>query len=214
MRVVSWNVRSLRDSSRGVAAVLRSLSPDVVLVQEAPRLLLWRTSRRLLARRSGLRVVTRGRAAGCLVLRAPSVRVVRSGVVLMPRRPGLHRRAVAYASLLVAGAPVVVASTHLDLSPEARLDSARRVRAALPAGPLVLGADVNEEPGGPAWLALSDGLVDLGAAPTFPAKDPHRRIDVLLTSPELTPTSLEVVASGLVSDHLPLLARVSSSLRR
>lgn len=208
MRVASWNVRSLRDGSRGVARVLRSLSADVVLVQEAPRLFLWRSSRRLLARRAGLRVVTRSWAAGCLVLRAPHVTVVRAGSVRLPRRPGLHRRAVAYAVLAVDGDRLVVASTHLDLEPAARLDSARRVRAALPDGALVLGADVNEEPGGPAWSALSAGLADRGSAATFPARVPHRRLDALLVSPDLDAGAVEVMAAGGASDHLPLLVRL------
>ena len=32
-RVVSWNVRSLRDDSSGVAAFLRGLEADIVLLQ-------------------------------------------------------------------------------------------------------------------------------------------------------------------------------------
>lgn len=205
-RVLSWNVRSLRDDARGVADTLRRLQPDLVCVQEAPRLLGWRTSRRRLAARTGLRRLTAARACGNLLLAGPAARPLRTGVVALPHRPGLHRRAVAYAVVVVAGRELVLASTHLDLDPPARLDSAARVRAALPAGPLVLGADVNDEPGSPAWQALADGLAEVGGGPTFPARAPRRRIDALLVHPALDVLAYDVVATGPVSDHLALCA--------
>lgn len=209
MRIVSWNVRSLRDDPRGVAEVLRRLAPDVVCVQEAPRLGLWRLSRRRLARRAGLRVVTAGRSAGVVLLARPDLPVVRASTRLLPKRPGLHRRAVAVAVLLLDGREVAVAATHLDLDPEARLDSARRVRAAMPAVPVVLGADVNDEPGSATWQVLSQGLDDAGGAPTFPAREPHRRIDVLLVDPALSVLAMSVESAGAVSDHLPVVAELA-----
>lgn len=211
MRVVVWNVRSLRDGAAGVAAVLRGLDADLVVLQEAPRLLLWRSSRALLARRAGLQAVGRSWAAGNQLYARPGTPVTAAGEVPMPRRPRLHRRAVALAELVVDGVPLVLAGTHLDLDPQARLDSARRVRAALPATRLVLGADVNDVPGSPAWQALAQGLVDAraGCGPTFPARAPRRSIDALLVSPDLRVLSCEVVDSGAASDHRPLLATLA-----
>ena len=209
LRVVSWNVRSLRDSPSGVAAALRARAPDVVLVQEAPRLLLWRTWCRQLARRSGLRIVTGGRpAAGNLLLVSPRVQVLDARSLLLPPRPGLHRRGAVVARLAVSDTAFGVVGTHLDLDAAARLDSARRVREAAPGGlPLVVGADANEQAGEPAWQVLADGLVDVGAGlgPTFPAKQPRRRIDALLVDPRLQVVSAGVPCTGRVSDHLPLL---------
>lgn len=210
VRVVTWNVRSLRDSSRGVAAALRALDADVVLVQEAPRLLLWRTSNRRLARRAGLRHVTGGRpAAGNLLLVGGRVQVRSARSVLLPRRPGLHRRGAVVGELDVEGLALTVLGTHLDLDPAARLDSARRLRALLPADAmLVVGADVNEQAGEPAWEALAEGLVDAGRdlGPTFPARSPRRRIDALLLDPRLPVIRVRVVGTGGVSDHLPVVA--------
>lgn len=206
MRVVSFNVRSLRDDARGVAAVLTRLEPDLVCLQEAPRLLLWRLSRLLLAHRSGLRVLTRTQGCGNLLLAAPHVQRVAAGVLTLPRRPGLHRRALVHALVVVEGRPMVLAGTHLDLEPAARLDSARRVRAHLPDGPLVLGADVNDEPGSPAWSALARGLSSAGRGPTFPSRAPRRRLDALLAGPQFELVSSEVVPTGLVSDHLAVRA--------
>lgn len=141
-----------------------------------------------------------------MLLVRPGVEVRSAGGVLLPRRPGLHRRAVALAEVVVGGRALTLAGTHLDLDPAARRDSARRVRALLPAGPLVLGADVNEEPGGPAWAALSDGLAGGSPGPTFPARRPRRRIDALLTTLEVR--TLEVVDTGAASDHLALVAEL------
>lgn len=209
VRVVTWNVRSLRDSSSGVAAALRALAPDVVLVQEAPRLLLWRTANRRLARRAGLRMVTGGRpAAGNLLLVSARVEVRAAASVLLPRRPGLHRRGLVHARLGIEGVELQVLGTHLDLSAAARVDSARRVRAQAAVGmPLVVGADVNEQAGEPAWELLSAGLVDVGRdlGPTFPARDPRRRIDALLVDPALTVVHAQRLSTGAVSDHLPVV---------
>jgi endonuclease/exonuclease/phosphatase family metal-dependent hydrolase len=208
VRVVSWNVRSLRDSSSGVAAALRALEADVVLVQEAPRLLGWRVAGARLARRAGLRRAAGGRpGAGNLLLVGPRVVVRDARAVLLPRRRGLHRRGAVLGSLEVGGLGLAVVGTHLDLDPAARLDSARRVRALAPDGALVVGADVNETAGEPAWEVLAAGLVDAGRAlgPTFPARAPHRRIDALLVDPALHVVAAQVPATGLVSDHLPVV---------
>ncbi len=209
MRVVSWNVRSLRDDSRGVAATLARLQPDVALIQEAPRLLLWRWSVELLARRSGLvRVVGGAPAAGNLLLVSARVVVDQAQAVRLPRRPGLHRRGAVLAVLQVGGRRLTVLGTHLDLDPAARAETAREMRGRVPAQHLlVVGADVNEEPGGPAWAALSAGLVDAaaGCGPTFPARAPDRRIDGVFVDPRLQVAQVQRPDPGPVSDHLPLV---------
>jgi endonuclease/exonuclease/phosphatase family metal-dependent hydrolase len=209
MRVLSWNVRSLRDDAVGVARVLRAAAPDVVLVQEAPRLWRWRSACARLARQAGLVVVTGGRpAAGNLVLCSLRVRVESSYDVLLPKRPGLHRRGAATAVLDVGGHRLSVLGTHLDLDPAARADTARRLRTS---SYDVIGADVNEEPGGPAWSALSAGLVDVaeGLGPTFSVRNPRRRIDGLFVAPALRPVRVEVLDCGPVSDHRPILAELT-----
>lgn len=209
VRVVSWNVRSLRDGRGRVVAVLRGLRPDVVVLQEAPRLVLWRLSRWWLARACGLRVATHGWGAGNVVLVAPDVHVERSAELRLPRRPGLHRRAAALALLSVRGQALTVVGTHLDLDPAARLDSARRVRSFAGDGPLLLVADANEEPGQPGWAALGQGLVDVrqGLGPTFPATAPRRSIDGAWASSGLG-VSTELVDVAGASDHLAVLLLV------
>ena len=192
-----------------MASYLAELAPDVALLQEAPRLPGSRLANRRLARRAGLvRAAGGAAAAGNLLLVAPRVRVVEAYAVRMPRRPRLHRRGVVLGVVELTGARLAVAGTHLDLDAAARLDSAQRVRGALPdRHPLLLGADVNEEPGGPAWAALSDGLVDVaaGCGPTFPLREPRRRIDVLLVDPRLQVCAVQVPRPGPVTDHLPVV---------
>lgn len=209
LRVVSWNVRSLRDDAAGVAAFLTGLDPDVALLQEAPRLLGSRRANRRLARRTTLvRAAGGASAAGNLLLVAPRVRVVEAHAVKLPRRRGLHRRGAVLGVVERDGTRLAVTGTHLDLEPAARLASAERIRGALPDRyPLVIGADVNDEPGSPAWAALSRGLVDAGAGcgPTFPLREPRRRIDALLVDPRLSVLSVEVPRPGPVTDHLPVV---------
>lgn len=206
MRVVGWNVRSLRDGRCSVVRVVRSLDPDVLVLQEAPRLVLWRLSRWWLARACGLRLATTGWAAGNVVLVRPGVVVRRRLCVRVPKRPGLHRRSAAVAVVEVGGTLLAVAGTHLDLEPRARLDTAARVRAALPDDlPLVLSTDVNDEPGSAAWTVLAAGLVDAGRDLTFPAGTPRRRIDALLVR-GLEVLAHEVVDVAGASDHRALVA--------
>lgn len=210
-----------------MADVLRDLAPDLVVLQEAPRLLGWQLARSRLARRTGLRPLTPGPACGNLLLARPPVGVRAAGVLGLPRRPGLHRRAAVHATLdldldLAPGRDphpgparfpdrpaLLLAGTHLDLEPAARLDSARRVRSGLPAGALVLGADVNDEPGSPPWAVLADGVQVVAPGPTFPAAAPRRVLDALFVDPGLTVRSAEVVDTGAASDHRAVRAELA-----
>lgn len=213
LRIVSWNVRSLRDDAAGVASFLRELAPDVALIQEAPRLLGSRRANRRLARDAGLVQAVGGASAlGNLLLVSRRLRVVEAHAVKLPRRRGLHRRGVVLGVLELEGERLAVTGTHLDLEPAARLANAARVRGALPdTYPLVIAADVNEEPGGPAWQALSEGLVDAaaGCGPTFPLRAPHRRIDALLVDPRLQVVDVRVPRPGPVTDHLPIVVELA-----
>ncbi|MDX6199247.1 MAG: hypothetical protein QOJ79_2398 [Actinomycetota bacterium] len=208
MRVLTWNVRSLRDDAAGVARVIRAAAPDIALIQEAPRLWRWRSKCARLARESGLVVVTGGRpAAGNLLLCSMRVRVVSAYDILLPKRPGLHRRGAVAAMLELEGQQVSVLGTHLDLDATARLGNALRLREAAYD---VVGADVNEEPGGPAWSALSRGLEDIaaGLGPTFSVANLRRRIDALFVVPSWRARSCQVLDAGPVSDHLPIVAEL------
>src|SRR5690349_6566512 len=85
LRLVGYNVRDLRGDRAAVARVVRSLRPDVVCLQEAPRRrgTLHRTA--ALARATGLRRVAGGRGSGgTAVLVGPRVRVVDAEAARLP----------------------------------------------------------------------------------------------------------------------------------
>lgn len=218
LRVLSYNVLSLRRGTDRVAAVIRACEPDVVCVQESPRFLTWRRGRARLAAASGLAVVTGGRpAAANLLLARPGLRVLHRRSVKLPWHPPRHRRGLAIGTFDVGGTPVTVASTHLSLDEAERLGQARRVVALLAAydSPVVLAGDTNDDPGDAAWTVLGAAWQDAyAAAPdgdglTSTAAHPRRRIDGVFADRRLT-----VVRCGVpdvpgipeASDHRPLLA--------
>lgn len=216
LRALSYNVRSLRDDRDALVEVVRSARPDVVMVQEAPRLFRWRARCAELARRTGLLVVSGGRTAGdCLLLATLRVEVREAHAVRLTRTPGLHRRGLAYARVSVAGREVVVASAHLGLRADERARHVAEIARLLSpySLPVVLGADVNEQPGSPAWEALDTRWPAAAAGgPTFPSRSARRRIDGVFT--DLPVSAAQVLEGPLVeraSDHRPVLVDLDLS---
>jgi len=220
LRVMTYNVRSLREGRQRVAAVIRACAPDVVCIQEAPRFVRWRSKCAALARESHLVVVTGGRTAGAtLLLAAVRTRVRRREDLLLTRTPGLHQRGLAMAVLEAGGARLGVASMHLGLSEAERERHLGEVLGhlhRLDAQQLVLAGDLNECPERPRWQALAARLRDAhavapsGGSPTFPARGPRHRIDGVFAS-----GGVEVLRCGVpedvpglaeASDHLPVVA--------
>ena len=226
LRLLSYNVRSLRDDSDAVAQVIRACSADVVAVQEAPRFLRWRSKRAALARKSGLVVVSAHRPGGLALLVSLRVKVVDTSFVLLPKTPKLHQRAVCVALLEVDGVQWAIASVHLSLSDDERWqhlqplwDAVRRWDA-----PLVVAGDINEKPDGRVWKALAAELQDAfvvapdGPGDTYSAKkQPYKRIDGVFADRGVTVVGCHAVHGGGVeglsvetvtaaSDHTPVLA--------
>lgn len=217
---MSYNIRSLRDDRRAVARVIRSVDPDVLCVQEAPRFLFWQRKCRWLAAETGLQIAAGGRAA------AANMIFVRPGVVieavdndLFSKDPRRHQRGLAMALLSVADGRVVVAGTHLDGWPEPRLRHVRELFAVLdrfvpPGVPFALAGDFNDDPGSAVWEALSARGVDSFAAVgsgdgfTLNVTEPTRRIDAVFVSPGLTPRAATEIDSAdvrIASDHRPFV---------
>ncbi|MBW8480874.1 endonuclease/exonuclease/phosphatase family protein [Actinomadura parmotrematis] len=225
VRLVSYNIRSLRDDPAAVARVVRALDPDVLVLQEVPRFRGWRRQRRALARACGMRVAAGRRACGLAVLAAPRVERVAREFHLLSRVPGLHRRALAIAVLAKDGARFTAASTHLDLADEPRRAHVRQLLGMLERAswrhraPAVLAGDVNEEPGGASWTLLTGRFQDAHAtAPageelTFSSRDPRRRIDGVFADAAFRVLGCGVPADPAIAadypaatDHRPLLA--------
>ncbi|SEF61570.1 Metal-dependent hydrolase, endonuclease/exonuclease/phosphatase family [Actinacidiphila yanglinensis] len=225
IRVLSYNVRSLRDDTAALARVIRACAPDLVLVQEAPRFFRWRKAAARLAESTGLYYVTGGApAAGPMVLASLRAEVVRTQDILLPHTPGLHQRGFATAVLRVGGARFGVLSAHLSLNADEGAEQARlllRHLDALGEPYAIAGGDLNDRPGGRAFNRVAGSLQDAwatepwGAEFTSPAVAPRQRIDALFATP-----GVEVLGAGVpvdlpgvtrtdlasATDHLPVLA--------
>jgi len=226
VRILSYNVRSLRDDAGAVTRVIRSVEPHVVCLQEAPRLLRWRSKCAALARRSGLVVVTGGRtAAGNLILSSLDVDVVATQDVRFSKDRRRHQRGAALAVLRYDGESFAVAGTHLDLVAEPRIRHVGELGQALtgmvPAGtPTVVAGDINDLPGSAAWAQLTEDRLDAwatigeGDGFTYSARSPRRRIDGIFTGPGVVPVSARVIDSTDVhqgSDHRPVFVELELS---
>ena len=228
LRLLSYNVRSLRDDKAAVAAVIQACRPDVVAVQEAPRFLRWRSKRAALARESGMLVATADRPGGLLILTTLAVRVRRTSFALLPKSPRLHQRAVCVADLELGGLAWRVASVHFSLDPEERQRHLPSVWAAVdadptePAGALVVAGDINEGPNRPVWRAMAERLQDAfavaggggaGDGDTYSTVNRRKRIDGIFADPRVEVVDCRVVTDlpdaatvARASDHFPLLA--------
>ncbi|HEU5034424.1 MAG TPA: endonuclease/exonuclease/phosphatase family protein [Mycobacteriales bacterium] len=237
LRLLTYNVRSLREDREAVAAVVRACRPDVVTIQEAPRTLRWRSKRAALARMSGLVVATADRPGGLMVMTSLAVSVRSTSFALLPKTPDLHQRAVCIADVSLRGVDWRIVSTHLSLDADERRRHLPSLWSAIdPAGPaasgvnsalLVVGADVNEDPGGPVWASLTERLQDAFAdnsgrvdreGLTFSTRNRRRRIDGIFVDRRVEVVECRVVTDvpdaatvRAASDHYPLLAVLRSA---
>lgn len=217
LRVLSYNVHGLRDDRAALSGLVRDLAPDVLVVQEAPRRFRWRQRCAALADDLQMVVAVGGLPSlGNLLLTTLRVRVHDTWCLRYPLTPGRHLRGAAFAACSVRGARFTVTGSHLATDPVERPDQAAAWKSALAAvpGPLVVGGDLNEGPGGGAWRTVADGLRDAAGAdggllPTFPATLPRLRLDALFVSADILVDRYEVVdteQARRASDHLPVLA--------
>lgn len=223
LRLLTYNVRSMRDDRDALGRVISSVEPDVVCIQEAPRFLRWRSLCARLARTSGLVVVGGGRPAGAnLLLSTLGVDVVAKVDVLFSKDARLHQRGAAIAILERNGTRFAVAGTHLDLAAGPRLRHVGELHAAVAAHvpaevPTIIAGDINDRPGSASWTALTASRTDafaaagVGDAFTSTARDPRQTIDGIFVDPRITVRSARVVEHpdvAIASDHRPVLAEL------
>ena len=223
LRLLTYNVRSMRDDRAALARVIRSAQPDVVCVQESPRFLRWRSLCAQLARTSNLVVVGGGRRAGSnLLLSTLGVDVLSKADVMFSTDPRLHHRGTAIAVLSYRGSRFAVAGIHLDLRSEPRLRHVGELEAALaehvPSDvPVIIAGDVNDEPGSTVWQTLASRRPDAfatagtGSPFTSPADTPRKTIDGVFVDPRITVRSAHVVDHAEIaaaSDHRPVLVEL------
>lgn len=218
IRVVSYNVHGLSDDRHALASVVRTLAPDVVLVQEAPRRFRWRTRCADLAHSFGLIYAAGGLPSlGNVIATSQRIRVHETWCVRYPLTPGRHMRGAAFARCSVAGVPFVAVGSHLSTDDAERPAQAARLKRAMTGldVPIVLGCDVNETAAGESWKLLSERLLDAGAnddEPTFPVAGPRRRIDAIMVDPRARIERYGVVVSDparQASDHFAIVSDVA-----
>jgi endonuclease/exonuclease/phosphatase family metal-dependent hydrolase len=219
LRIVSYNLRGLRDDRSAIVRVLRGLDADVVCLQEAPRFWRWRSRCAALARESGLLYTGGGRMLGGTAMMA-SLRVdVRSTIeYAFSRTPKLHKRGAVAARIHRSGVSLVVASVHLGLDADERYRHRGELVGLVDrfeSDVTVLAGDINEGPDKPTWRALAADFVDAGAdddTPTFSVVNPRRRIDGIFVRGPARITSYRVVDGPdvlVASDHRPVVVDLS-----
>ena len=225
IRVLSYNIRSMRDDTDALARVITACAPDLVLVQEAPLFFRWRKKLARLAAASGQVILSGGgTAAGPALLCSLRATVERTEDILLPLTPGQYRRGFATAVVRFGGARLGVLSCHLSLRNDERYEQGGMLLdrlAGMGMEHAVAGGDLNERPGGRTFRALAAGLQDCravapwGGEHTWTRTDPHRRIDAIFATkgvevlgcgvplghPGVTETDLRAA-----TDHLPVLA--------
>jgi endonuclease/exonuclease/phosphatase family metal-dependent hydrolase len=227
LRVVVYNVHGFREGLDLAVGVVRSLEPDLLLLNETGG----RRALRRFARALGLEV---GRDP-----RSPFRRRIKNAVLVRPpwrivqhrlhrfadvRRP-LNPRGALVAHVGRSGRRLWAVSTHLGLHPVERMHAAEELADLARGldGPIVIGGDGNETPDGRAMSFLADRFWDAwraagdGAGETFPSSDPSARIDYLFVSEEVRVDRAETPGSEPVraaSDHLPVVADLTLVGRR
>lgn len=225
VRVLSYNIRSMRDDTDALARVVTACAPDLVLVQEAPRFFRWRKKLARLAAACDLVTLAGGAtASGPALLCSLRATVEHTQDVLLPLTPGLHRRGFSTAVVGFGRARLGVLSCHLSLQKDERYAQGGLLLdrlAALGVEHAVAGGDLNERPRGRTFRRLAGELQDgwatrpWGEEYTSTPDRPHQRIDAILATP-----GIEVLGCGVPSglpgvtpddlraatDHLPVLA--------
>ena len=219
LRVATYNLRGLKDDAQAAADIVKALAPDVLLLQEVPRYPGSDYAITAFARRAGLLWSGRTRWVSGTSLMT-SLRVLSTDSQDRRLRVGLRENPRSYtvAQVSAPGRPTVTAvSVHLPLRGEQRVEHVGTVFTELsrdlglaPDAPLVVGGDLNEDSAGPAWGLVAERLTEVSDdRPSFPAANPHRRIDAVFARGHVAaapgdPAELEGRRLAEASDHLPV----------
>jgi endonuclease/exonuclease/phosphatase family metal-dependent hydrolase len=212
LRVVSYHVDGLRGDRQALVQVVRELAPDVLVLQEAPRRLRWRTRNAELAHDANLVYLTGGaQSLGNVVMSTLAVRPERSWDLRYPLTPGRYLRGAALARCTTDGVSFVVVGSQLAADPAERPGQAGLLKKALADcdAPVIVAVDLNEDAAGGAWRTVADGLADAAGADTAATcRACGERQSAIFVDPRITVTSYRVVDSPTArraSHHLPVV---------
>jgi endonuclease/exonuclease/phosphatase family metal-dependent hydrolase len=223
INVMSYNIKhghgndGVVDLARA-AAVIESVSPDVVTLQEVDEgcgrsggidQAAW------LGERLGMHFAfgpfmdyDGGRYGMAVLSRLP---IVSSHNIVLP--PGAEpRSALAVRLQLADGSEVVVVGIHLYATAEQRLAQAKTIVAAFAdeEAPVILSGDFNSRPGSPVMRLFEEQWMNPDKGEdrfTIPSHKPSREIDFIMYRAPHTSRVLrvDVMEEALVSDHRPLI---------
>lgn len=203
---------------RGLADVIEAASPDIVCATEVPS----RLALRRLGGRVGLDVAVRAgrRRLSVAIFVGESVRVISTDSHELSSAPDLPQRCVAQAILGVGSLRLAVFAVQLGMRPELREEHTQELEAVVARVdvPVVIGADLNEPPGGASATRLSHVLIDAwatageGIGHTFPNPEPMTRTDYLFVDRRLAVARAYVPdddRAAVASHHRPVVAWIA-----
>ena len=231
LRVMTFNIHSGfgsagRHDPEAIARVIEDSGADVVALQEVSRVRLLDGGTDLavwLSRRLDMPFLFHGEEepiwGNAILSRFP---ILNHGQGGLPEEGALISRGYLWAEIEVGGeAPLFLIATHLhhvEADHDVRLKQVPVLLDLWGGRPLtVLLGDLNAEPDWEEMQLIYDaGLVDSwletggGDGFTWPAVEPHKRIDWIWHTADLFAVRMEV-SQTLASDHLPVLAVIDSA---
>lgn len=218
-RVAAYNLRALLDNPQAAARVVRAIDPDVLLVQEIPRGLRSAGSIEVFAAEAGMRWPGRTRrVSGTSLLVGRRVEVHTRRDRALPVEFLGNPRTYSWALVRVAGGqPFAAVSIHLPLRANRRRQHVGQLLSELTVHPMlgdvpwVIGGDLNEHQGDPAWQILAGEvpLASTAGVRTFPAIRPKTAIDAVFASSTLRAkpgieVDLDLADLTAATDHRPV----------
>jgi endonuclease/exonuclease/phosphatase family metal-dependent hydrolase len=200
---MSWNIQGLRGDRKGVWESIQAIRPDLLILQEVPRLLWPRLSASRLGERIEMRLAAGGNRAsrGNAIFIAPPWSATQARVLTLPRLGGRHRRA----AILVRIGDLTVVGWHASMRLREREAHAHLIKSWLDQtrSGLIVAGDFNEEIPGTTLEILSDLVCD--PCPSAQGSFGSARIDAILTSPDLALSSYDHLDTR-ASDHAAVVA--------
>jgi endonuclease/exonuclease/phosphatase family metal-dependent hydrolase len=213
VRVVSFNTHRSFGGIATVTSEIRSLDPDIVLLQEVDRFhgrtggvdqaAYFAEALGMEASFSPNVVQGRGQYGTAILSRFP---ILDSGRFALPNGAGGEQRGLQWAGLDIGGQEVRVYNTHLQNKIVGLREAQARHVAGILAGeeqPTILGGDMNATANtptlGPLLARLVDAWAVAGSGPDGTGPN-GSRIDFVMASPTLEPQGAQALRSA-VSDH-------------
>ena len=221
--VLSYNIRHGQgmdgkiDLAR-IAAIIKSVSPDIVSLQEVDK----NTKRshgidqaQELSRLTGMEAVycaslplQGGEYGNAILAKLPIQKTTRLPL------PGEPRSALCVTLEMTNKVSFTFIATHLDLSEKQRLASVPLLENLLASDsntPAILAGDLNAQPESATIMALKKGwtnATDSKGFFSFPSKEPNEQIDYIFFRPATCWRVVEtkVLDEPIASDHRPILA--------